>query len=181
MRMRFRFGEKYSSKDSTNSESQSDVAMSYRGIGDLLMAEKDSHEALKDYEQSLTIALHLVKEEPTNNEWQMNLAPIREKTGEALVEEGRLEEALQEFRDSLAVCEPLTKADPKNAERADIEALTLFRLGLTLSQLSPQTRSDSRTTISRARDILLDLRQRSQLSAADQERLNKIQSALSGL
>lgn len=150
-------------------------------MGDLLMAQRESHEALKDYEQSLTIALRLVKVEPTNSEWQMNLAVIREKTGEALVEDDRLAEAAQEFRDSLAICEPLTKADPKNAERAGIEALALFRLGLTLSQLSPQARSDSRAMLSRARDILLDLRQRSQLSAVDQERLNEIQAGLSAL
>ena len=35
--------------------------------------------------------------------------------------------------------------------------------------------------LSRARDILLDLRQRSQLSAVDQERLNEIQAGLSAL
>ncbi len=169
------------SKDVTNLVSQSDISLSYQKIADLLMAEKKSQDALADYQESLAIAQRLVEAEPTNKEWQSNLAIIREKTGEALVEEGRLADALQEFRDSLTICETLTAADPKNAERAGDEALALYQAGMTVSRLSSASSSECRAMLSRARDILLNLKQHSPLSTFDQKHLNEIQAALSSL
>jgi len=168
-------------KDSTNPDSQSDVSLSYRKIGDLLMAKNKTQEALNDYKESQTIAQRLVDTEPANKAWKSYLAIIREKTGEALVEEGQLVAALQEFRDSLAICEALHTDDPGNAERAENDALALFRVGTTLSRLSPGSNSDIRDLLSRARDILLELKQRSPLSPRDEKSLSEIQAALSGL
>ena len=168
-------------KDSTNLLSESDVSLSYQEIGGLLMAENKIHEALVDYQESLGMATRLVEAEPSNKEWQSNLATIREKTGEALAEEGRLAEALQEFRDSLAICETLAAAYPQNAERAGDQALALYQVGITLSRISPESGSDVRALLSQARDILLDLRQRSPLSTFDEKHLNEIQAAISSL
>jgi eukaryotic-like serine/threonine-protein kinase len=168
-------------KDSINPDSQSDVSLSYRKLGDLLIAKNKTQEALNDYKESQTIAQRLVEAEPANKAWQSYLAIIREKTGEALVAEGQLVAALQEFRDSLATCETLHADDPGNAERAENDALALFRVGTTLSRLSPGSDSDVRDLLSRARDILLELKQRSPLSPRDERSLSEIQAALSSL
>jgi len=167
------------SKDTTNSESQSDVSSSYRKFGALLMAEKKFQEALENYQQSLAIAQRLVEAEPANNEWLSYLAIIREETGEALVAEGRPVEALQQFCDSLAICERLSADDPTNVERAENQALALFQVGITRFQLSSGSGPDARALLWRARDIFLDLKQRSPLCPLDEKRLNEIQAALS--
>ena len=169
------------SKDSTNLVSQNDISWSYQEIGDLLMAEQKSEGALEDYAKALTIADGLVRAEPTNAEWQNKLATLREKMGEALVAEDRLIEALQQFRDSLAIFQTLTAADPKNADRADNKAAALFQVGKTLSRLSPTSGPDVRAMLSQAREILLDLKRRSRLSALDEQRLTEIETTLSSL
>ena len=168
-------------KNSTNPDSQSDVSLSYRKLGDLSMAQNKPQEALNDFHESQAIAQRLVDAQPANKEWQSNLAITREKTGEALLEEGQLPEALQEFRDALAICEALHADDPGNAERAENDALALFRLGTTLSQLPPGPDSDAREALSRAKDILLELKKRSPLSRRDEKNLDEIQAALSRL
>jgi serine/threonine protein kinase/tetratricopeptide (TPR) repeat protein len=166
------------SKDGTNSLWQSDVSWSYQEIGDVLMAQKKFQEALQNYQESLAIAERLAKVDPTNDEWQSDLAIIREKTGEVFAAQGKSAEALQEFRDSLSICEKLTQADPKNAERAADEALALFQVGVTLSRTEMSSGSEVRTMLIRARDILLNLKQRSTLSALNQSRLEEIQAVL---
>jgi tetratricopeptide (TPR) repeat protein len=169
------------STDPANPDSQNEIASGYRKIGDLLMVEKKAQEALQDYQQAREIVFKLVAAEPANNEWQSSLAVIREKTGEALNEEGQLVEALQEFRASLAICENLRADDPGNAERAENEAIALFRIATTLPRLSSGSGSDVRALLSRARDILLDLKQRFPLSAINERHLEEITAALSGV
>ena len=168
-------------KDATNSESQSDVASSYCKAGDLLLLQQKSGEALEQYQHSQTILQRLVESETTNKEWQGYMAVIREKTGEALAAEGQFQEALREFRDSLTMCEHLSTGDTTNAQWADGTALALFQVGMTLSRLSPASAPDARTMITRARDILLDRKQRFPLSAVDQKRLEQIEVTLSSL
>jgi tetratricopeptide (TPR) repeat protein len=169
------------SRDASNSAWQNDLSWSYQEIGDVLMARNKFHEALQNYQGSLAIAERLASADPTNNNWQSDLAIILEKTGETFTAEGKSAEALQEFRDSLAICEKLTQADPKNAEWATEEALALFQVGMTVSRTEGSANSEVRAMLTRARDILLELRQRSSPSALNQSRLEEIQTALSNL
>jgi eukaryotic-like serine/threonine-protein kinase len=166
-------------KDSTNLVSQNDISWSYQEIGDLLMAEKKPEAAQANYIKALTIANSLLEAEPTNAEWQSKLAILSEKAGEALVEGGRLEQGLQQFRESLTLCQTLAAADPQNADRAGHEALALLQVGKTLARLSPTSGSDARAMLLHARDILVNLKQRSRLKTLDEQHLTEIEAALS--
>jgi serine/threonine protein kinase/tetratricopeptide (TPR) repeat protein len=173
--------QKLANRDPTNSLWQSDVAWSYQEIGDVLTAQGDIQAALGSYENSLTIFRGLTKQDPTNRELQNNLAVILEKTGETLLAQRDFSKALETFRDSLAICEKRTPDDLKNAEWASAEALAHLRIALTLTQITPTKNTEVHSMLARARDILLDLKKRSALSAPDQEHLEQIQTALANL
>jgi serine/threonine protein kinase/tetratricopeptide (TPR) repeat protein len=172
---------KLANRDATNSLWQSDVAWSYQEIGDVLTAQRKIEAALGNYRDSLAILQELTKQDPSNREWQSDLAIIFEKTGEALLAQRDFSKALQEFRDSLAICEKLTQDDQKNAQWASAEALADFQVAMTLIQFTPADNTEIHSKLVNARVILLDLKKRSALSAADQNRLQQIQTALAGL
>jgi tetratricopeptide (TPR) repeat protein len=165
-------------RDATNLVWQSDVSWSHQEIGDVLMDNKDFQNALENYQDSLAIAQRLAEKQPANDEWQSDLAIICEKTGEALAALGNSTEALKKFRESLTIAETLAKADPKNAERAANEASALFQVGMTLTRSDGSSPTEIRTILTRARDILLELKQKSALDAQNQNRLDQIQTAL---
>jgi tetratricopeptide (TPR) repeat protein len=146
-----------------------------------LTAQGDIQAALGNYEDSLTIFRGLTKQDPTNRELQNNLAVIFEKTGEALLAQRDFSKALETFRDSLAICEKRTPDDLKNAEWASAEALAHLRIAMTLTQITSGKNAEVQSMLARARDILLDLKKRSALSASDQEHLGQIQTALANL
>ena len=83
---------------------------------------------------------------------------------------------MKEFHNSLAICENLTRKDPKNAEWKSNEALACFQIGKTLAKSSAALKLEIRSMLTRARDILLELKQRSSLSALDKNRLEQIQA-----
>jgi serine/threonine protein kinase/tetratricopeptide (TPR) repeat protein len=165
-------------RDATNSIWKSDVSYSYQEIGDALIGENKYTEALQTYQKSLTIARQLAKADPTNEEWQSDLEMICEKTGEALLAQAKPSEALLFFRESLDICQSLAQAEPKNADRAVDEALALFEVGTTLYRLNPSSDVEIHTMLTRARDILLELKQHSALNLENQRRLDQIQAAL---
>jgi serine/threonine protein kinase/tetratricopeptide (TPR) repeat protein len=168
-------------RDTTNSVWQSDVSWSEQEIGDVLLAQKKYQEALQIYQKSLAIARELTKADPTNEEWQSNLETICQKTGEAFVAQEKYSEALQLFQESLAICDKLTKTEARNADRAADDASALAEVGMTLARIDPASDLQPRAMLTRARDILLNLKQRSTLSVPNQNRLDQIQAALANL
>jgi eukaryotic-like serine/threonine-protein kinase len=169
-------------RDATNSVWQSDVSYSYQEIGDALMAQSKYADAAAVYQQSLDIARQLTNADPTNEEWQSDLATICEKTGEALATLAKPAEALQEFRESFTIFEKLAKSDPKNSERATAEALALFRIGITLPRTGTSSADEIRTALTKARDIMVELKQRvNELDTQNQSQLDRIEAALNSL
>jgi eukaryotic-like serine/threonine-protein kinase len=168
-------------RDTSNSVWQSDVSWSYQEIGDGLMAEKKYQDALQIYQESLTIARQLSEADPNNEEWQSNLEAIYQKTGESLVAQEKFSEALDLFQESLAICEKLTKTEPRNADWAADDASALAEVGMTLSRVVQSSDLQPRAMLMRARDILLNLKQRYALTVPNQNRLDQIQAALANL
>jgi serine/threonine protein kinase/tetratricopeptide (TPR) repeat protein len=164
--------------DQSNKERQSDLAIILEKTGEALSAQRRFEEALQEFDASFAVEEPLTEAEPNISDWQSVLAIILEKRGESLAAEGRITEALQDFRDSLNICEKLAKVDPKNAEWATATALARFGVGMTLPRTGAEADSEIRNMLMRARDILVDLNQRSALSAIDQNYLEEIQAAL---
>ena len=167
--------------DNTNATWQSDLAMSYREIGDVLLAQKDRSGALKNYRSSFWIIERLAKQDRSDTSQQSALAVIDERLGEAFAAEGNTGEALQNFQVSLEIVQKLVRMSPENAEWKSTLALCCLQIANTL----PQTEFSARTTVQemlqRAQDTLLDLKQRSALGATDQRRLESVQAALNGM
>jgi serine/threonine protein kinase/tetratricopeptide (TPR) repeat protein len=168
-------------RDADNTLSEADIAWSYQEIGDVLLAQKKLPEAQQNYEESLAITQRLAKADPANNERQSELANISEKAAEASAAQGNYTAAIPQFRASLAICEKLTDQDPKNSRWAADKALACFGLGTALSHSESESSSEARTMLVRARDMLLDLKQRSPLSPQNQNRLKQIETALNSL
>jgi Flp pilus assembly protein TadD len=146
------------------------------------MAQSKYADAAAVYQQSLDIARQLTNADPTNEEWQSDLATICEKTGEALATLAKPAEALQEFRESFTIFEKLAKSDPKNSERATAEALALFRIGITLPRTGTSSADEIRTALTKARDIMVELKQRvNELDTQNQSQLDRIEAALNSL
>jgi tetratricopeptide (TPR) repeat protein len=84
-------------------------------VGEVLAAQGNLDEALKNYRDDLAITERLAKSDPDNAGWQRDLSVVDEKVGEVLVAQGHFDEALKNYRDDLAITERLAKSDPSNA------------------------------------------------------------------
>jgi serine/threonine protein kinase/tetratricopeptide (TPR) repeat protein len=164
--------------DLSNLTLASDRAWSYQEIGDVLLAQKHFPAALESYYKSCAITRWLTEVDPRNNERQSDLAIICEKTAEAFSALGNSSEALKGFRESLAICKALTKIDPGNAQWASDEATACYQIGITLSRLPDSSPTEILSMLKQARSIFLNLNKRSELSAANRGRLEKIQALL---
>jgi tetratricopeptide (TPR) repeat protein len=89
-----------------------DLSVSYNRIGDVLVAQGNLAEALKNYGDGLAIVDRLAEADAGNAGWQHDLAVSYDKIGNVLVAQGSLAEALQSFRASHDISERLAKADP---------------------------------------------------------------------
>jgi serine/threonine protein kinase/tetratricopeptide (TPR) repeat protein len=168
-------------RDPASSLWQSDLSWSYQEIGDVLFAQKAFEDALQSYRDSLETTERLAKSDPTNNQLKSDLAVICEKTGEAFSSLGNVADALRSFRESLSLCEKLTEIDSQNVDWTAEEAQACFQVGMSLLRTEAKSNPEIRVMLTRARDLFIDLKRRSALTASDQTHLEEVQAALDGL
>ena len=167
--------------DLTNSLWTTDLSWSYEEIGDLSIAQQKFQEASESYYRAFAISGWLAQKDPKNNEFQGDLARIFEKTGEALAALGRVDEAWRHLQASLKICEKLVRLDPNNSEWTACEALALFQTAKISFGNIGGANPNAHEMLTRARDLLQGLKQRSPLSARNQFQLEEIQALLSKL
>jgi len=115
--------------NSSNTQWQRDLSISYSKVGDVLVAQGTLDDALKAYRGALDIIERLVKADAANAGWQRMLSASYNKVGNVLMAQGKLTEALQAYRDSLAVIERLAGADPTNAQWQQDLQYSIGRIG----------------------------------------------------
>jgi len=177
----FAIAKKLTETDSFNSEWESNLGIISEKRGEVLTAQGTVTEALQNYRESSSIAKRLSETDPGNYEWKSNLAIVTEKNAEALAGQGDFAGALEGFRNALVICEKLVKQNPKNVQWRAGEALACSGIGLTLSHMGTAPGEEIRTMLTRARDIFLNLQQRSALDARNENRLKEIQSVIASL
>jgi len=177
----FAIAKKLTETDSFNSEWESNLGIISEKKGETLTAQGMVTEALQNYRESSSIAKRLSETDPRNYEWKSNLAIVTEKIAEALAGQGDFAGALEAFRNALVISEKLVKQNPKNAQWCAGEALACSGIGLMLSHMGTATGEETRTMLTRAQDIFLDLKQRSALDPRNENRLKEIQSVLASL
>lgn len=79
-------------------------------LGDVLVAQGDSTEALARYRGALALAETLSHKDPSSNRWRHNLAVVRESLGRLLERHGDLAGALAQHRAAEAECRSFLKA-----------------------------------------------------------------------
>jgi tetratricopeptide (TPR) repeat protein len=121
--------ERLAKTDPTNTGWQRELWVSYKKVGDFLVARDNLGEALKSFRDGLAAAERLAKVDPTNTGWQRDLLVSYNKVGEILVAQGNPGEALKSFRNGLAIGERLAAADPSNTEWHDNLQFSIGRTG----------------------------------------------------
>ena len=70
--------------DPENAVWQHNVSLSYSRVGDVLMAQGNLAEALKSYQDGLTVADRLAKSNPENASWQRDVSISYKKIGDVI-------------------------------------------------------------------------------------------------
>ncbi|MGR9107168.1 MAG: hypothetical protein ACU843_09590, partial [Gammaproteobacteria bacterium] len=120
----------------------------------------------------------LAKQDPGNAGWQRDLSVSNAKVGDVQSAQDNIAGALESYRDSLAIREKLAKQDPSNAGWQGDLAFAYWRTGTALKQADPKSKTEARTMVERARDILRQLKIRTGLTAKQQEWLDAIDADL---
>jgi tetratricopeptide (TPR) repeat protein len=115
--------------DSTDSEWQWNLSISYEKIGDILEAQGHPLAALEHYNASLSIRDRLSKTDPGNADWLRDLSVSHNKIGRILQAQGNRLSALDEYNASLAIRERLAKAAPDNAARQRDLSVSYEKIG----------------------------------------------------
>jgi tetratricopeptide (TPR) repeat protein/pimeloyl-ACP methyl ester carboxylesterase len=110
-------------------EWQRDLAVAYEKIGDLQKAQGDLAEALKFYNDDLTIAERLAKLDPRDARGQRDLSICYEEIGDVQMAQSDLKGALKSYKDSLSIRERLAQFDPASPGWQSDLSFTYIRLG----------------------------------------------------
>ena len=159
-------------QDPGNAGWQRDLSISYEKVGDVQSAQGDLASALKSYRDELAITEKLAKQDPSNAGWQRTLSISYEKVGDVQSAQGDLASALKSYRDSLAIAEKLAKQNPSNAGWQGEMAFSYWRTGAALARTEPKSNMQGREMLEKARDILRQLKQRTGLTALQQQWLD---------
>jgi hypothetical protein len=82
------------------------------------------------------------------------------------------------YRDDLAIAEKLAKQDPANAGWQGDLAWVDWRIGSVWAKVDPKSKNEARAMVEKGRDILRQLKERSGLTANQQEWLDSIEADL---
>jgi tetratricopeptide (TPR) repeat protein len=91
-------------------------AVLHNEFGDVLIAEGQLQDAMREYEAALAITETLAAREPSNLKLQRNLSVIYGKLGNVALKAGDLVVARAPFEAALAIDETLAAVEPGNAE-----------------------------------------------------------------
>ncbi len=97
----------------TGAERSETVALTF--LGDVLVDRGNLPEALKAYDNGLTMAVRLANADPSNANWQCDLGITNERIGNVLMAQGDLAGALNSYRAKRDIISRLAKAEPDNA------------------------------------------------------------------
>jgi tetratricopeptide (TPR) repeat protein len=113
----------------SNTEWQSDLAISYENVGHVERAQGDLSQALRRYAGSLGIRQMLASQQPGNVDWQRDLVLSYNNVGDLLRAQGDLTGALTNYSAGLALAERLGQHDPSNADWQQNLSLTYNNIG----------------------------------------------------
>lgn len=142
------------------------------------LAQVDFSGAPKSYRASLAIFERLAKQDPSNPGWQRDLSVSYIKVGDVQSAQDDLSGALKSYRASLAIAEKLAKQDPGNSAWQRDLARSYWRTGTTLARSEPRSKKEGRTMVEKGRDILHLLKERTGLTAQQQELVAAIEADL---
>jgi hypothetical protein len=89
--------------------------VTYRKIGDVLVAQGNLPEALKSFHDEFAIRDRLVKSDPGNADWQRNLSVTYAKLADVFKRSGETATALDMLQQGRAIMARLTTLSPDNA------------------------------------------------------------------
>ena len=91
------------------------IADAHDQLGDILQAQGQRANALKEFGAAKEINLQLTQRDPGNSDWQRELSVSHNKIGRIYEVHGKLTEALREYEASQTIRFQLTNRDPDNA------------------------------------------------------------------
>ncbi len=106
-----------------------DLSMSYLKLGDLQFKLGKPPEALRYYQQSLSIAEELRKRAPDSAEFARDLSVSYSRLGDLQLKLGKPPEALRYYQQDISIAEELRKRSPDSAEFARDLSVSYSRLG----------------------------------------------------
>jgi eukaryotic-like serine/threonine-protein kinase len=121
--------EKQFNKDSTSITNYSNIAVSYRDLAEVYLAQKELPKAVESLQKALSIHEELALKDNDGMLTQANVAFSSYKLGTALMQSGRLDESLKLNQKSVAIYERLSNSDPDSVA-------VKYTLGLSLEKLA---------------------------------------------
>jgi tetratricopeptide (TPR) repeat protein len=106
-----------------------DLSVSYRKVGNALVALGNLPEALKSFRDGLAITQRLAQAEPNHVVWQRDLSTFYEAVGGVFLRQGNLGEALRCFHDKLAIAQRLSEADSDDPNRMGDLSVSYRKVG----------------------------------------------------
>jgi len=102
--------------DSSNTQWQRDLSVSYDDVGDVLVAQGKLDEALKAYRDGFAIREHVAAADPNNTQWQRDLAVSHSKLASVYERQGRIADALVELTKGQDIIVALLAIVPGHAQ-----------------------------------------------------------------
>ncbi|MEO1039783.1 MAG: tetratricopeptide repeat protein [Pseudomonadota bacterium] len=106
-----------------------DETVAANTLGDVLVRQGRSDEALTAYEEGLDVAHDLLASDPGSAEAKRDVSVSLNKVGDVLVRQGRTEEALTAYEEGLSTRRDLLSSDPGSAEAKRDVSVSLDRVG----------------------------------------------------
>jgi tetratricopeptide (TPR) repeat protein len=152
---------------------QRDLSLSYAKLGELYRDLGQVEQARQCYLKSLTITQRLAQAEPDRADYQRDLSVSYNKMGDMYGDLGQGEQARQYYMKSLAIAERLAQAEPDRADYKRDLVVSLVKMG-TIGE------PDGNELLSRALSILETLKNRGELSPADERAISAVRQLLGG-
>jgi eukaryotic-like serine/threonine-protein kinase len=168
-------------RDSTNENWQNLLAWSYIETGKTLTLANRFSEAEKALNEALRIDGKLTRDSPRVAQWQDDLATANEKLGEMFVAQSKQAAALSSFETAIEISNQLLAQDPEDATAASTFASSNLAYAQVLKKDDNIDRDRIRGILEKARQTLLEMKNRTTLNVNDSASLQQIESALGDL
>lgn len=166
-------------KEDANANWQRDLSLSYNDVGDILNAQGKREEALARYNQGLTIAQTIARQDPSNILRQRHLSSTYQRLGYVQAVLGKTDDALTSYRASAAPLEELSRAYPKNYSWEEELILIYWNTGKLCLQRKPPAKAEAREQMEKACERIRQAEARSGASEGMRQWLVDIQTEVS--